>query len=144
MSKGSIAKIFRIVLQYNSKTYNICLFPIFWLSFSLCFSSHSSLHNDVSLSSHLSLTVGYSGVGRGSGVEVRLGSQIGVVWWRFRGFFGYVFWVHGYAAAWYGGLQWRVHGFPVWFAAARLVCSWVCVNFDLIFFCGSSFGFKIC
>ena len=143
----------RIVLQHNSKTYNIFLFTFsdslsLSLSLSLyalvCFSSHSSLHNSVSLSSHLSLTVGYSGVGRGFGVEVRLGSQIGVVWWRFLGFFGYVFWVHGYAAALYGGLQRRVHGFPVWFAAARLVCSWVCVNFDLIFFCGSSFGFKIC
>ena len=62
------------------------------------------LSTTASLSSHLSLTVGYSGVGRGSGVEVRLGSQIGVVWWRFLGFFGYVFWVHGYAAALYGGL----------------------------------------
>ena len=48
--------------------------------------------------------------------------------------FGYVFWVYGYAAVWYGGLRRRVHGFPVWFAAARSVCSWVCVNFDLIFF----------
>ena len=46
----------------------------------------------------------------------------------------YVFWVHGYAAAWYGGLRRRVHRFPVWFAAARSVCSWVYVNFDLIFF----------
>ena len=34
------------------------------------------------------------------------------------------------------GLQRRVYGFPVWFAAARSVCSWVCVNFDLIFFVG--------
>ena len=83
-------------------------------------------------------------MGRGSSVEVRLGSQIGVVWWRFLGIFGYVFWVHGYDAAWYGGLRRRVHGFPVWFAAARSVCNWVCVNFDLIFFCGSSFGFGIC
>ena len=32
----------------------------------------------------------------------------------------------------------------MWFAAARSVCSWVCVNFDLIFFCGSSCGFGIC
>ena len=52
------------------------------------------------------------------------------------GIFGYVFWVHGYAAAWYGGLRRRVHGFSVWFVAARSVCSWVCVNFDLIFFVG--------
>ena len=57
-----------------------------------------------------------------------------MVWWRFLGIFGYVFWVHGYAAVWYGGLRWRVHGFLVWFAVARLVCSWVCVNFDFIFF----------
>ena len=61
-------------------------------------------------------------------------SQISVVWWRFLGIFGYVFWVHGYAAVWYGGLRRHVHGFLAWFAAGRSVCSWVCVNFDLIFF----------
>ena len=81
---------------------------------------------------------------RGFGVEVRLGSQIGVPWWRFLGIFGYVLWVHGYAALWYGGLRRRVHGFPEWFAATRSVCNWVFVNFDLIFFCGSSCGFEIC
>ena len=58
--------------------------------------------------------------------------------------FGYVLWVHGYAALWYGGLRRRVHGFPEWFAATRSVCNWVFVNFDLIFFCGSSCGFEIC
>ena len=85
--------------------------------------------------------VGYYGVGCGFGMEVRLrkSDRCGMV-----AIFGYVFWVHGYAAGWYGGLRRCVHGFPAWFAAARLICSWVCVNFDLIFFCGSSFGFRIC
>ena len=67
--------------------------------------------------------VGYSGVGRGFGVEVRLGSQISVVWWRFLGTFS------GFM-----GMRWCVHGFLAWFVATRSVCSWVCVNFDLIFF----------
>ena len=40
-----------------------------------CFSSPFSLHNSLSLSSHLSLTVGYSSVGRGFGMEVRLGKS---------------------------------------------------------------------
>ena len=73
-------------------------------------------------------------MGRGSDVEVRLGSQIGVVWRRFLGIFGYVLWVHGYVATWYGGLRQRVHRFSVWFAATRSVYSWVCVNFDFFFF----------
>ena len=75
--------------------------------------------------------VGYYGVGCGLGMEVRLrkSDRCGMV-----AIFGYVFWVHGYAAGWYGGLRRCVHGFPAWFAAARLICSWVCVNFDLIFF----------
>ena len=64
--------------------------------------------------------VGYSGVGCGSGVEVRLGKldRRGMV-----AISGYVFWVHGYAAVWYGGLRWRVHGFPAWFVATRSICS---------------------
>ena len=75
--------------------------------------------------------VGYYGVGCGFGMEVRLGKsdRCGTV-----AIFGYVFWVHGYAAGWYGGLWRCVYGFPAWFVAARSVCSWVCVNFDFIFF----------
>ena len=128
--------ILKLIIFVYSHFLTLCL-TLFLFSF-------LSPQRRLSLITSLSHTVGYSGVGRGSGVEVRLGSQIGVVWWRFLGIFGYVFWVYGYAIAWYGGLQRRVHGFPVWFAAARSVCSWVCVNFDLIFFCGSSFGFEIC
>ena len=67
--------------------------------------------------------VGYYGVGCGFGMEVRLGKsdRCGTV-----AIFGYVFWVHGYAAGWYGGLWRCVYGFPTWFVAARSVCSWVC------------------
>ena len=91
----------RIALQHNSKTYNIFLLTFsdsFSLSFYalVCFSSHSSLHNDVSLSSHLSLMVGYSGVGRGSDMEVRLGKsdRRGMV-----AISGYIFWVRKYVTA---------------------------------------------
>ena len=56
----------------------------------LCFSSPFSLHNGLSLSSHLSFTVGYSAVGHGSGVEVRVG-KLRSAWYG--GDF-WVFWVH--------------------------------------------------
>ena len=110
-----------------------------------------SLSHHISLSPHLSLTVGYSSVDRGSGLEVRLGKsdrhcmvaitmgysgvgrgsdmevrlgnsdRRGMV--AIFGIFGYVFWVHGYVVAWYGGLWRCVHGFLAWFVAARSVCS---------------------
>ena len=74
---------FRITLQLNSKTNNLFLFIYLSLSLSLSLSLYSPLflisflshHISLSLSSHLSLTVHYSGVGRGSGLEVRLGKQ---------------------------------------------------------------------
>ena len=65
----------------------------------------------VSLSSHLSLTVGYSGVGRGFGVEVRLGKsdRRGMV------AISRYFWVR-FLGSW-------VCYIVVWWSAA--MCSWV-------------------
>ena len=38
---------------------------------------------------------------------------------------GALFWVFFMArSAWYGGLQRRVHGFPMWFAAAKSTWVW--------------------
>ena len=109
--------ILKVELHCSTILKHIIFFYSHFLTLSLslcdivCFSSHSSLHYNVSLSSHLSLTVGYSGVGRGSGMEVRLGKsdRRGMVaisryfWVRFLGS-----WVC-YIVVW-------------WFAA---MCSWV-------------------
>ena len=109
--------ILKVELHYSTILKHIIFFYSHFLTLSLslcdivCFSSHSSLHYNVTLSSHLSLTVGYSGVGRASGMEVRLGksNQRGMV-----AISGY-FWVH-FMGSWVcGGVVW-------WFAVA---CSWV-------------------
>ena len=71
-------------------------------SLSLSLSSPFSLHNGLSLSSHLSLTVGYFGVGHGSGVEVRLGKSKSV---------------------WYGGNFW------VFWVQSSVVWSAACLSF---------------
>ena len=50
--------------------------------------------------------------------------------------YGGDFWVFLGTFSGFMGMRWHVHRFPAWFAAARSVCSWVCVNFDMFFFWG--------